>query len=75
MNQSTRIMLYFKKVALREGFKHKVAGDHAYSSKPMGQGKYIRFAWSKGEEICYWRSTTNCRTTETIPADFMEELK
>lgn len=75
MNQATRVMLYFKKIALREGFKHKVAGDDAFSSKPMGQGRYIKLCWSHGSEVCYYTTTTGCRKTEMIPDDFMPELK
>jgi hypothetical protein len=68
-------MLYFKKIALREGFKHKVVGDHAFSSKPMGQGYYMRLCWSHGNEVCYTKCDAGGRKTEIIPDDFMPELK
>lgn len=42
MNDATRALLFFKQYALEHNFRYKVAGDHAYSSKPMGMGKYIQ---------------------------------
>jgi len=79
MNDATRKMLYFKQCAAKMGCPFKVAGDHAFSSKPMGMGKYIKLKWSNLTqiEVCF---IPNCYmpprlSTFTIPDNFMPELK
>jgi len=79
MNDVTRKMLYFKECAIKMGCPFKVAGDDAFSSRPMGMGKYIKLKRSNLTEIeiCF---TPNSYMpprlyTFTIPDDFMPELR
>jgi hypothetical protein len=78
MNDVTRKMLYFKECAAKFGCTYKVVGDHAYSSKPMCGGRYIKLISCKNNELLVYESpykSLGLRYTYKIPDDFMPELK
>jgi len=79
MNDATRKMLYFKQCAAKMGCLFKVAGDHAFSSRPMGMGKYYKLISTNCLNeivVCYTPAVymPPQRNTWTIPDDFMPEL-
>jgi hypothetical protein len=51
MNQATIAQIQFKSWAKSKNLKHKVAGDYAYSSRPMGQGRYARLESVKNGKL------------------------
>jgi len=51
MNPAKEAELKFLEWAKTHGFKYKVAGDNAYSSKPMGQGRYAKMKSAKNGKI------------------------
>lgn len=49
--KAKQVQLFFMEWAKSHGYTHKVAGDNAYSSKPMGMGKYAKLISAKGGTI------------------------
>lgn len=73
MNDATRAQLFFKQYALEHNFKYKVAGDRAYSSKPMGMDKYIRLISARNNVLIFAISElylSSKRISIKIPKEF-----
>ena len=73
MNQAKRAELYFLRHARLNGYSYKVAGDNAYSSRPMGMGRYLKMISVKGDIITVLESPSKAisyRLELTIPQDF-----
>lgn len=73
MNNAKKAFLYFKELALSLGYKYKVAGDNAYSTKPMGQGGYFKLISCINDSLTYFESRTKSggfRYTVEIPKTF-----
>ena len=54
MNPAKKAELAFMSWSKNQGLLHKVAGDNAYSSKAMGNGRYARMKSAKGDKVQIW---------------------
>ena len=51
MSEIAKIEMRFLAWARAHGLNHKVAGDTAYSSRPMGMGRYAKLVSAKGGQL------------------------